>query len=103
MTKMQILGRSKQRDGCGNREEVAPMHDDYDWADDETLSYDETMKIIDALGPDVEITGPPKGAEIPPQYRQTASLTCAYAAQTSTYPQHSYARAAFDPTACPTG
>jgi hypothetical protein len=79
------------------------MHDDdYDWADDETLNYDETMKIIDALGPDVEITGPPEGAEIPPQFRQTAALTSAYVTHTTTFPQRSYAFAS-DPTACPTG
>ena len=32
--------------------------DDYDWAEDETLNYEQTMKIVDALGHDVEITGP---------------------------------------------
>ena len=101
MTKTQILGKSRRRDGCGDREEVAAAmpDDDYDWADDETLNYDETMKIIDALGPDVEITGP-EGAGIPLQYRQTASLTLAYAARTTTYPSRSYGIAALDPTAC---
>lgn len=31
----------------------------YDWADDETLNYEETMKIVDALGPDEEVTSKP--------------------------------------------
>lgn len=30
----------------------------YDWVDDETLGYEETMKIFDALGPE-ETVGPP--------------------------------------------
>lgn len=32
----------------------------YDWADDDTLSTEDTMWIFDTLGPDVEITGPPE-------------------------------------------
>lgn len=66
MIKTQILGKLRQRDGCGNREEVRPRmpDDDYDWADDDTLSAEETMRIFEALGPDVEITGPPTYAYV---------------------------------------
>src|SRR5262245_38855837 len=80
MTKTQILGKSKRRDGCGNLKEVAPTmpDDDYDWADDDALNAEDTMRTFEALGPDVEITGPPEGAGIPPHFRQTASLTSAY-------------------------
>ena len=31
----------------------------YDWADDDTMSAEETMRRVDELGPDVEVTGPP--------------------------------------------
>lgn len=50
--------------------------DDYDWADDETLSLDETVRIFDALGPDVEVTGPPEHV-VPKE------LTFAYTATTT--------------------
>jgi hypothetical protein len=101
MTKTQILGKFKRRDGCGNREEVAPaMHDDddYDWADDETLNYEQTMKIVDALGPDVEITGPPG---VPEKFRSTEGLTSAYVEKTTTYAPPGVR--AFDPACCLTG
>ena len=29
----------------------------YDWADDDSLGFDETMRIFEALGPDIELTG----------------------------------------------
>jgi hypothetical protein len=35
---------------------------DYDWADDDSLSAEETMRIFESLGPDVEITGPHESA-----------------------------------------
>lgn len=79
MTKTQILGKLRRRDGCGNREEVGPTmpnDDDYDWADDETLSAEETMRIFEALGPDVPITGPPNTAG---EHIVPSELTFAYA------------------------
>jgi len=52
--------------------------DDYDWADDDTLSPDEIMGIFEALGPDIEITGPPDTSRVPNE------LTFTYAATTKT-------------------
>jgi hypothetical protein len=105
MTKTQILGKFKRRDGCSNREEAAPaMHDDdYDWADDETLNYEETMKIIDGLGPDVEVTGPPARTLMSEEFRPAAVLTSAYVAKTTTYAPPPAVAVAVDPTFCPTG
>lgn len=74
--------------------------DDYDWADDDTLSAEETMKIFEALGPDVEITGPPSNINIPDEYRSTAGLTSTYAVTTRYAPP---VTVAYDLTACPTG
>jgi hypothetical protein len=53
-----------------------PNDDDYDWADDETLSAEETMRIFEALGPDVPITGPPHTAG---EHIVPSELTFAYA------------------------
>jgi hypothetical protein len=43
--KMQILGELRRRDGCGNREEVAPtMPDGDDWADDDMVRAEDTFR-----------------------------------------------------------
>ena len=42
---MQILGKLRRRDGCGNREEVAPTmpNGDYDRADGDTMRAEDTF------------------------------------------------------------
>lgn len=102
--KLNNLGSLKRRDGCGNREEVAPTipDDDYDLADDDTLSAEETMRIFEALGPDVEITGPPSNTIIPGAFRSTAGLTSAYVATTKTYVLPGVT-VPYDPAVRPTG
>jgi hypothetical protein len=75
--------------------------DDYDWADDDTLSAEETMQIFEALGPDEEVTGPPEST-IPAQFRPTASLTSAYGAHTTTNAPPPLALV-YDPACAPTG
>jgi hypothetical protein len=53
--KMQILGKLRRRDGCGNREEVAPtMPDgDDDWGDDDTMRAED---IFPSAGPTLALT-----------------------------------------------
>lgn len=59
--------------------------DDDDWADDDSLSADETMRIFEALGPDVEITGPLREhIPTPDQLLPPQAQTFAYVSQTKT-------------------
>jgi hypothetical protein len=59
--------------------------DKYDWADDDSLSADETMRIFEALGTDVEITGPVRERiPTPDQLLPPQAQTFAYVSQTKT-------------------
>jgi len=81
--------------------------DDYDWADDETLTAEQFDQIFESLGPEIEITGPPTGTLItegfqPPPPR----LTFTYGKKTERrfIPSADAVAVEVDPAAvCPTG